>query len=224
MAIWDADQPLSTDSPGIFPSKCQANWDVLFDNLGADHLFRTTTGVTDQGYHKIIHWVNQSDPTYINGTGMTYAKDQVITLDSVDQTAPQLFHRTSDGTTTRENPITCVPIRAFVNFDGTVGLKGSGDTQTIRSSFNVDSVKRIGTRSGNYEITFTPGTIPSAAYAVLGTAQRSGVTSNGKACYIAINDVAYTTAVTTSVLQITCSSDGTNSHDVFMGNVIIVGG
>lgn len=217
MAVWDADQPLSTDSPGIFPAKAQANWDVLFDNLGADHLFRTTTGVTDQGYHKIVHWVNQTDPAYINGTGMTYVKDALQTMDSVDQTAPQVFHRTSDGTTTRENPISPVPIRAYVTFDGS-GAVAAG--KTVYSQYNVTDVEKIAT--GRFIITFTDN-MPSNSYAISAFAQRQ---SSAGHCFGAVPGTttdSYANLVKVDKVYIDFTS-GSSLHDPKNGHVTIYGG
>jgi len=220
---WNANKPADNDSPGVAPVEIRTNWARLQAMITADHLFNATSPTpNNDGYHKVVHWVTQGTaPSSIDGTGLTYTKEDTVTRDEVDQTAPHLFHRTYDGTTEITSPMTQAPIRAFVNFDGTT--TGSGATQMIRSSYNVISVTRIGTNSGWYEITFT-NVMPTNTYAVIGTAQRSGVTGTGKSCYVAIRDVAYTTAVTTSTVQIVCSSDGTNPHDANMCNVIIVGG
>lgn len=216
---WSASIPNASQSPGLFPAQAQDNWGRLQAIITADHLFSTSTS-SDEGYHKVVHWINQADPTYMNGVGMTYAKDALQKINSVDQTAPQLFNRTSDGTTNRENPITCVPIRAYVVFDGTVA--GSGATQTIRSSYNVDSVTRSGSGDGRYIVNFTAGTIPSDTYAMSITGMQAGTNSS---CVGYVNgDAAYTTSITTTTLSIRFENLSSTNKDVVMGCVMIYGG
>lgn len=88
---FDASKPASNQSPSLAPNQIQTNWLRLQTLISGDHLFNASADTND-GYHKIIHWVTQgSAPPAINGTGLTYALNDTVKVNAVDQTAAHLF-------------------------------------------------------------------------------------------------------------------------------------
>lgn len=67
--------------------------------------------------------------------------------------------------------------KAWVNFNGT-------GTVAIRASFNVTSITDNG--AGDYTVNFTTA-MPSANYAVAGSATNSGQTASSGACSLGVN-------------------------------------
>lgn len=196
---WDASKPDASQSPGLAPTQIQTNWSRLQAMISGDHVFNATapTPNTD-GYHKVIHWITQiTEPSYVNGTGLTFAKDADVIINGVTQTAPQIFHRSSDGTTEREAPISPVPIRAAVSFQG----RTTNGICTLYYSYNVTQVERQS--NSRYVITFT-NALPSIYYLFQGNAyQITIVTATRAAAMVSRNK-------TTTELQITCSGDDGN--------------
>jgi len=222
---WDASKPDASQSPGLAPTQIQTNWNRLQAMISGDHVFNATapTPNTD-GYHKVIHWITQiTTPTEINGTGIEYAKDDSVTVNAVVQTAPHKFYKSYDGTTLITSPLSQVPIRAFVNFNGTTS--GNNAVQTIRSSYNVTSVTRDGTTTGAYVITFASA-LPTNGFCVFATgmANSSGTRAvsyiPGSSTY---SDSVSTTRVYISFRNIDTSGSNGQRTNVIMGNVVILG-
>lgn len=212
---WDPNQPNAAESPNLFPTKCNDNWARLEAIIDADHNFTDSTA-SNEGYHQIIHWIKESsDPSYISGTAQTYVKDvEDLTLNTVAVTSQHMFHRSSDGTTQREDPITPVPVRAYVNFNG-IG------TPAIRSSYNVDAVTRFSGNTGEYLIEFVAGALPTNAFAVVITGMRN--TNSSVSGYVRGN-ASYNTAMQTASIIVKFENLSSEDRDVLMGSVIIYGG
>lgn len=218
---WDASKPDASQSPGLAPTQIQTNWNRLQAMISGDHVFNATSPTPNtDGYHKIIHWITQiTTPTEINGTGIEYAKDDSVTVNAVVQTAPHKFYKSYDGTTLITSPLSQVPIRAFVNFNGTTS--GNNAVQTIRSSYNVTSVTRNGTTTGEYLITFASA-LPTNAYAVSITGMR-GEDARGIFGYVRGNATYGTSVSTTTLLVGFRTASDNDRQDVIMGNVVILG-
>lgn len=215
------DIPNGPNDPSDDQPLMQINTNAIDEIFEVDHYTFGTNGNLD-GWHRLStypKWPGAPtfpvDPPTLAGQGVVYTKD-------VGGGVIQLFYRRElNGPIiqlTTLGMVTNTP-QAFVNFDGTVA--GLNAAQTIRGSFNVASVTRIGIATGRYQVNFTTA-LPSANYTVVVTGQRSGIGSG----FVmgAINDAVYATAVTTTAVQIAFSSQGTNLHDVNMGNVLIFGG
>lgn len=56
---FNAGKPSSGESPALFPAENQANMSRLQTMFSEDHQFNTTAASND-GWHKILHWVQQS--------------------------------------------------------------------------------------------------------------------------------------------------------------------
>lgn len=87
--------------------------------------------------------------------------------------------------------------RAWVNFNGT--------TSTIRASFNVSSITRVGT--GDYTVNFTTA-MPDANYNITGTA--GGGVANGLPRFIGPSQAN----PTTSTVRVTVSDDAGAYNDM----------
>lgn len=218
---YNLDIPDGPNNPSQDQPKMKENTNSINSIIAVDHYtFGSSplpSGTPPDGWHKQSTYPFLSvKPVTAAGIGAVYTKD-------VGGGQIQLFYEKQDGTEiqlTTAGMVTNTP-QAFVNFQGDVA--GNNAPQIIRSSFNVTSVTRLGTATGKYQINFT-NALPSANYIVVFGAQVSGI--GNRFVYGAINDVAYTTAVTTTTLQIAFTKDGTNGGltDVFMGNVAIFGG
>lgn len=109
--------------------------------------------------------------------------------------------------------------RAFVSFrgDGTTGTN-----QTINASGNIASVYKNST--GKYTITFNTA-MPSANYAVMGSATLSGPYWGADSCHIVSEDLSatntYTNKTTTSVTIGVYDNGGNAYGDGFSVNVVI---
>lgn len=209
------DIPNGPNDPSDDQPLMQINTNSIDDIIAVDHYSFGSSGNLD-GWHIQSHYPFLVAAPATNTTqGAVYTKD-------VGGGVIQLFYRRENNgpeiQLTTSGMVTNTP-QAFVNFQGTT--LGNNAAQTIRGSFNVTSVTRIGTSTGRYQVNFTTA-LPSANYTVLLTGQRSGIGSGF--VYGAINDVIYTTAVTTTEVQIAFSSQGSSLHDVNMGNVVIFGG
>jgi hypothetical protein len=67
-----------------------ANNEYLQTSVGTDHNFTANTSTSQDGYHKVIHFVNQvSDPSPVTSTGQLYTK----TVSSFNQ----LFYENPQG-------------------------------------------------------------------------------------------------------------------------------
>lgn len=223
---YNANIPDGPDDPSVDQPKMKENTNSINQIIGVDHFSFGSAAVPPNigpdGWHKQSTYpsfalVPVVGPSTLAFQGAVYTKD-------IGGGIIQLFYRRENNgpeiQLTTAGMVTNTP-QAIVNFDGTV--IGNNAAQTIRSSFNVTSVTRLGTATGKYQINFT-NTLPSANYAVVFGAQIAGI--GDRFVYGAILDVAYTTAVTTTTLQIAFTRDGTNGglNDVFMGNVVIFGG
>ena len=171
---WSASIPNAGESPALFPAQAQTNWARLNAIITADHLFSTTSS-SDQGYHKIVHWVNQggdlgdNSPAPSTGVGQLYTKT-VTTTGNVSSTAGAsehiCFQPGTGGGALQESSITACPLRAAVSFQG----RTSAGAVTINFAHNVSSVTRNST--GSYTINFTTN-MPSIYYIPQITASRT---------------------------------------------------
>ena len=128
-------QQIATTQPLI-----QANFGFLATGIGVEHNFNAAGSGTDM-YHLAASMPNKAlSPSLPAGTNGQYFVSSGIAY----------FY---DGT--KNYPLSAFPVRAAVNFDGTVA------SPTIRSSFNVTSITKNGT--GDYTINFTSA-LPSANY------------------------------------------------------------
>lgn len=225
---YNLDIPDGPNDPSVDEPKMKENTNSINQIIGKDHFSFGSSlvppGVGPDGWHKQSTYprfslVPAAGPPTLPFQGAVYTKD-------VGGGIIQLFYRRENNgpeiQLTTAGMLTNTP-QAFVNFDGTVPIVAGNEPQIIRGSFNVTSVTRIAKNIGKYQINFT-NPLPSANYVVVFGAQISGV--GNRFVYGAILDVAYTTAVTTTTLQIAFTKDGTNGglNDVFMGNVAVFGG
>lgn len=165
---YSANVPNANQSPGRLPTQAAVNWNRLKRIIEANHNF-TDSLSSSEGYHKIVEWVKQTgSPTAIAAAAQTFAEDASYRRDGTDITAPHLFHYPTSGTDSNKFPITVIPIRAYVVFDGT----GAQNTNmTINSQYNVNTVVR-GVNVGItalYTINFL-NNLPSDKYAYTITA------------------------------------------------------
>lgn len=200
---FDASIPLSSDSPALFPSQSQQNFQVLNTILAKDHQFNNTpSGGDNSGYHNVIHMLVQSTPSTVSGTGQLYAK--------LASGVVQLFYKDGSGTEYQITPKSATNIVAAVNFNGISGASIRG------TALNVSSVTRNST--GVYTVNFTTP-LSNNNYIVQLTGMRNGGSgiSNGQV----FEDSVYGNSVKTTSVKISFNGGTSGFDDVFMGNVII---
>lgn len=157
--------PNANQSPGSFPAQASTNWTRLKALIGGDHLFNNTSD-TDDGYHKVVHWVNQSgalgdnDPAPVAGVGQGYTKTLTtkgLPASTAGSGEHLMYQRGTDGSALQEASLSVCPVRAAANF---VGRTSNGDC-TLQWSYNVDTIAR--TAAGKYRVNFEVD-MPSSYY------------------------------------------------------------
>jgi hypothetical protein len=195
---YNANIPLSSDSPSLFPVQSQSNFNRLQTLISADHKFNLTAAA-DDGYHNLVHLTEQAPTGVLAAVGRLYAKTSAsrVHLHYMDDQA-------------QEYQITpTMPIRAAVNFDGSGGA-------VIRSQFNVSSV--VHDFLGKYTITFTTP-MPDNNYIVSGIGMRGA----GERGYLIVEGSAtYGNSVSTNFVKITCINDKGDPKDAKMINIMIL--
>lgn len=209
--------PQASDKIRNFPADVTTNnWPRLQTIVSADHQFNLAAATND-GYHKIIHFVNQAGafgdgtPVPISGVAQLYTKT------IVGEQHLFLMPGTASNAVTDEQPISPCVARAYVNFDGT----GAVGNQALRSAFNVLTVNKTGT--GRYTISWAiamPSSAGVAQYCPLITGGRS----SGPNVFGQVATGAYNTNVTTTALNIEFYNDNGSHVDVNVGSVIIFTG
>lgn len=198
--------PVNAQSPGQFPAQCRTNWLRLKEIINAEHVFNDTQAQND-GVHRRVTLIDQANPTNPLPTGTNSELRSKLV-----GSASQLYFW--NGTT--DYAITPNTIFAAVNFDGTVA--GNNAAQTIRTSFNVTSVTRIGTSVGGYKITFTTPSIDTN-YLVECTGMRLNTNNASVGCVQGA--AAYGTSVTVGYVLVQFFGSTSTFEDTLMGNVII---
>lgn len=192
--------PLSSDSPSIFPAQSQGNFTRLQTIVGADHQFNLSAAAND-GYHNLVHLTQQAPAGALASTGRLYAKSSASRIHQ--------FYMDDTGAEYQMSP--SMPIRAAVNFDGTI----VGIPQMIRSGYNVTSVSK--TATGTYTITFTTA-MPNTDYIVQVTGMRIGP---GDVTQGSVLGNSYNTSVKTGSVKVLFATSAGTAVDVIMGNVTI---
>ena len=169
---------------------------------------------TNNGKHTFIEMPIRASipnpvPGLINGEGTLYTKTQA--------TQSHLFY-TPDNSGEEFQMTPCLPLRAYVNFDGT-GSNGVIPAGNIRSSYNVANVNKQGT--GDYIINFTNAT-PTANYIVQGIGMRN---VGDDICNVQIRGSGggYGNSVTTTSVRIQ-TNGGTSSLQSPIAVMIMVWG
>jgi|SRR5271157_5908480 len=94
MTVWTDNIPASGDTLAFDQPLMVANNTYLATTIAVDHSFAKNTGTAANGYHKVVHYVNQTmDPTTIGGVGQLYTKTV-----GADQ---QLFYKSGGGVVTQ---------------------------------------------------------------------------------------------------------------------------
>lgn len=207
---FSTDVPNASQSPGQFPPQAKANWTRLQAMINGDHQFNNTQPApNNDGYHKVVHWVNQvgafgdGTPANIVGTGQLYTKNFNSTQ--------HMFYRS--GTTNVEIPITPVPIWAYVSFIGSsAAIQGT--------AFNCTVVR---TNSGRYTLTFAPA-LPSANYVPVIQHMRNTALVRAGLIGTVVPSTTYSDSVTASTLKIQFTDGAANFEDPLRVMVAIVGG
>jgi len=75
MTTYNASVPQSSDSPSIFPAQGQANFGRLLTVFGVDHQFNLSAATND-GWHKVVHLIQQAPTGPDSGFGRLYVKLQ----------------------------------------------------------------------------------------------------------------------------------------------------
>ena len=218
---WNANKPASNESPSLAPQQIRNNWLRLQNILTQDHNFTTATA-SDQGWHKIVHHINQTGdmgdntPLPVAGTGQTYTKE-ITTTGVGGSTAGAgehlVYQRGTGGGQLQEAALSVCPVRAAVNFDG----RTTAGPATVNWGYNVLSV--TWTSQGRYTIEFDVD-MPSLYYIVTGTALQVTITSS-------VNNTRAATIVSrvkaVGTVRITVSAVGGNI-DPDSIDIVIYGG
>jgi hypothetical protein len=116
---YTSDIPFATHKPSVDQPNMKENTNSIKSIIGTDHLtFLTASGSEVDGYHKVIHFANQSgDPAAIVGTGQLYTKTELG-----DQ---QLFYRSGGGTITQLTNASGFPPKTPIILTGTFASTGS---------------------------------------------------------------------------------------------------
>lgn len=106
MTLWtdnipNANNTLAADQPNM-----QNNNTYLATSIAVDHNFTKNTGTTQDGYHKVIHFVNQvGDPVSVTNTGQLYTKtvngNQQVFFENSAGNVQQLTNAPSTATFSR---------------------------------------------------------------------------------------------------------------------------
>lgn len=176
-------KPQPADKRNVSQADILNNFTYLQASVGTDHNFTNLNPSATDGYHKIIHYVNQSGtlgngtPAPIAGNGQLYTK--TITT-SVGAGEHLCYQQGTNATNATECCLTAAPIRAAVSFNTLGAILGT--------AFNVSNVT-YAAATNSYTITFTTNP-PSVTYLVLatktsGTAQFvTTVTKNAGNCVV----------------------------------------
>jgi len=117
---YTTDIPLSTNKPSVDQPNMQTNTNSINSIIGTDHItFEQATGSGVDGYHTVIHFLDQgsTDPATTTGFGQIFTK----TI-SGDQ---QLFYQSGNGVITQLTNSTGVPFNAPTILMGTFASTGS---------------------------------------------------------------------------------------------------
>lgn len=226
---WSASIPDGASSPSLFPTEAQTNWSRLQSIITADHLFSTSSS-SDQGYHKIVHWVNQggdlgdNSPAPATGVGQLYTKT-VTTTGDASSTAGSSEHLCyqpgTDGAALREASLSACPVRAAVSFRG----QTSNGACTVYWGHNVSGVSR--TASGQYTISFTTD-LPSIYYVPVITCSGGFDSSGGtdtRAQAQLYTDTTHSNVFAVGSLKVSFFRDKTsNTMNPYDVSIVIYGG
>lgn len=180
--------PHPSDKLRVFPGDVTTNmWPRLKTMINADHQFNNSAASND-GYHKVSRWVNQSGalgdntPANIASTAQFYTKSLVYKKQTGDASTRQVLMMQPGGRTaaTEEVALGAAPIRAAVSVTAGGQIEGS--------AFNVSSVA---VASQAITITFVEA-MPLTTYLVIAT---GGVSSAARPVFL--QTTAKTTATCT---------------------------
>lgn len=213
---YNTNVPDTSQSPANFPGQAATNWSRLKTLINADHQFNDSAAAND-GYHKVVHWVNQSGafgdntPAPIAGVGQSYTKSVTTTGTSGATTEHLMYHQGTGGLAANESCLSVCPVRAAINFDGVT-------MANTRWAFNCTVVRNS---AGNYTLTF-PTALPSANYIAIGSAGRQ----DGQNVSFSFQHapVAYATGHTTTTFNFTTIAGEDTIANANVINVVIMGG
>ena len=173
MVTYQPNVPLPEDARNKSQGDFLGNYRYLAASIGNDHNFSLENpntlgpeGINDDGFHNIVHWMNQGTalqsgtPTPIEGAGQLYTK----TVSGTGfETSEQLCYQI--GTNAQANDeicLTVMPIRAAGSVAGF-----SGTTPNIVSLYNIATVTLAA--GSLYTITFLKPIISTAYLVVTGS-------------------------------------------------------
>lgn len=201
---FDATKPDASQSPSLAPAQIQTNWSRVKTLVDADHQFNDTAATND-GFHNQVSFLNN------NITSLPATKNAVMYSKNGD-----LGTGTNrDEVYSRNASLECpFALRAFVMFDG----RATNGACTLNSAFNVSGVSR--TAEGLYTVTFSA--LLTDKFVVSCVAQ-SGAANKIRVLQ-PLRGAAYTTAQTTTTLNLQCYNAGENLRDFTSAHVLIFGG
>lgn len=216
---YDVNVPNASQSPGVFPAQNNTNFTRLLTIINEDHKFNLSAA-SDDGYHKIIHYINQSGtfgdntPTPIPGTGLGYTKTVSTSGTTVATGEHFCFHQGTSGVAANEVCLSIWPVRAAVNFDGTAAIGAI----TPRMAFNVTSVTKNAV--GDYTITFA-NALPTNNYTLAIAASRSSgnVLISGQ-----IKAGSFGTYNTTTSVRVNFFNSSNQASDGIIISITVMGG
>ncbi len=151
MTAFTNTSPAANEVLSVSQGKMLDNFNYTYLTLGVDHSVTANTGVAQNGYHKVIRYVDQLlAPATIAGTGQLYTK----TI-SGDQ---QLFYKTGGGT---EIQVTAGAGPSGINVVAAATFNNAG-----AAVFPFTNVASVAATPTGYAITFAGGGLGSADYYV----------------------------------------------------------
>jgi hypothetical protein len=190
MTAYTSNTPNSGDIIANTQPLILANFQYLQTSGSVDHNFTANTSTSQDGYHKVVHFVNQgADPSAIAGTGQLYTKtisgDQVLFYESGGGLVSQLTAKNFGGTLgANPNGWTYFPGGLVLNYGRVTGFSGSWPSSgTVNFSspnvtfgtapFNVLTSFLGPTSSSSGDITITATTTSNFTWAFTGSSSAS---------------------------------------------------
>lgn len=177
--------PLPADKLRNFPGDITTNnWPRLQTLIGADHQFNTSAAAND-GYHKVIHFVNQGGtPAAVAGSGELYTKTKDATQALFFQEGgAREIQITGPATTMGAIPYMTLPggyilqggvsnvnpaTTTTINFGITYGAIYSVVCTPVRNSSNSDSVYIVSTSTTSFTVRNTANGISQINWIAFG--------------------------------------------------------